>query len=129
MPVAVRMLLCFLLLWQFFFHVSDAGMGVLILFLHHFFHMMASAHPGQYLQNICKVWPKSFLGALKIIHTALAKLNSQSMLYVPVVMQYMTMIGALSKEQMVLDCQNLAKMCSFQTILLLPSEKNVGQHC
>ena len=75
MPVAVRMLLCFLLLWQFLFHVSDAGMGVLILFLHHFFHMMASAHPGQYLHNICKVWPKSFLGALKIIHIGKVEFN------------------------------------------------------
>ena len=62
MPVAVRMLLCFLLLWQFLFHVSDAGIGVLILFLHHFFHMMASAHPGQYL---CKVWPKVFSGSIE----------------------------------------------------------------
>ena len=72
MPVAVHMLLCFLLLWQFLFHVSDAGIGVLILFLHHFFHMIASAHPGQYLQNICKIsakcGQKSFLGALKIVH-------------------------------------------------------------
>ena len=29
------------------------------------YNMMASAHPGQYLHNVCKVWPKSFLGALK----------------------------------------------------------------
>ena len=51
------------------------------------------------------------------------------MLYVPVVMLYMAMIAALLKEQLVLDRQNLAQMCCFQTTLLLPSEKNVGQHC
>ena len=46
-------------------------------------------------------------------------------------MLYMAMIAALLKEQLhvVLDRQNLAQMCCFQTTLLLPSEKNVGQHC
>ena len=65
MPVAVCMLLCFLLLRQLYFHVSDVGMGVLILFPHYIFNVMASAYPSQYLCNICEVWPKSFSKSIK----------------------------------------------------------------
>ena len=48
------------------------------------------------------------------VQTAGKRALQHCMLYVPVVMQYMTMIVALLKEQMLLDRQNLAEMCCFK---------------
>lgn len=37
MPTFLRVLACFILIWQAFFHVSDAGVSIMVVFFHHFF--------------------------------------------------------------------------------------------
>ena len=60
MPIFVHILACFLLLWQTFFHVSDAGISMLIVFLHHFFRIVAQADGcSMVLKQFANYWPKT----------------------------------------------------------------------
>ena len=50
----------FLLAWQAFFSISDAGLAMAILFFHHFFRLLASLDTGStVLRSFANLWPKS----------------------------------------------------------------------
>ena len=60
----IRLCMIFLLLWQCIFHVSDAGMAVLVLFMHHLLHLLSQLTSSQYL---CTLSNASLYGARKLL--------------------------------------------------------------
>ena len=63
----LRLCMIFLLLWQCIFHVSDAGMAVLVLFIHHLFHLLSSLTSSQYLSSLSNTCPTSLFSARKVL--------------------------------------------------------------
>lgn len=60
-PPQLRAILLFVMLWQFLFNVSDAGISVLIVFLHHvlkLFHSVAG-------NNVTALWVTNFPSTLQ----------------------------------------------------------------
>ena len=59
MPAMVHLLLCFILMWQYTFLVSEAGISILIVFFFHFFCLLDFA--GEHFVKKCFVdwWPRS----------------------------------------------------------------------
>ena len=66
-PVPVRILMLFVLLWQAVFHVSDAALAMLVIFLHHFFRVLSALEESNALRVLVNAWPKS----VKAIHRAM----------------------------------------------------------
>ena len=67
MPAFVRLLASFILLWQAFFHVSDAAIGTLITFFHHFFVILFLADGSSVvLQRLKDFWPKTKAALYKV---------------------------------------------------------------
>ena len=60
------MKLIFLLLWQCIFHVSHAGMAVLVLFVHHLFHLL-SRLSSQYLTSLSNGYPSSLHNVRRLL--------------------------------------------------------------
>ena len=60
-PVAVHILICFLLIWQSCFHVSDGGLASLVLFFHHFFRTLSATTStnSSLIRDIASFWPRS----------------------------------------------------------------------
>ena len=56
-----------LLLWQCMFHVSDAGMAVLVLFMHHLFCLLSSLTSSQYLSSLSKPCPITLHSVCKLL--------------------------------------------------------------
>ena len=63
----IRLCMIFLLLWQCVFHVSDAGMAVLVLFMHHLFRLLSSLVSSQYLSSLSNACPTSLYSARKLL--------------------------------------------------------------
>ena len=57
----------FLLMWQFYFHVSDAGTGMLILFFHHFLQLLAGFSGSTILANLSVNCPKTLTTAQNLL--------------------------------------------------------------
>ena len=62
----IRAMLLFILMWQFLFNVSDAGVSLLILFLYHLIKMFHSISPN----NATEPWLKEFPTNLQSVRHA-----------------------------------------------------------
>ena len=49
----IRLCMIFLLMWQCLFHVSDAGIAVLVIFVRHLFRLLPSLTASPYLYRLC----------------------------------------------------------------------------
>lgn len=64
LPTFVRILMCFLLIWQVVSHVSDASLAMLIVFFHHFFRLLSSMEESSgVISTLARFWPKT-LGSM-----------------------------------------------------------------
>ena len=69
MPIPVRVLMLFLVTWQVFFTISDAGLAMLIVFFHHFFRLLSSLDTNcAILSSFAKFWPKSIATVLRVLN-------------------------------------------------------------
>ena len=57
----------FLLMWQYHFHVSDAGIAILIVFLHNFLQLLSSLSQSEFLNRIGGACPTSLYSTRKIL--------------------------------------------------------------
>ena len=67
MPSSLRLLFVFLLMWQYLFHVSDAGIAILIVFLHNFLRLLSSLSQSEFLNRIAVPCPTSLYTTRKIL--------------------------------------------------------------
>lgn len=63
----IRMCFIFLLMWQCIFHVSDAGMAILILFVHNLLRLLSSVSPSTFLNSVTENCPSSLYGVRKML--------------------------------------------------------------
>ena len=64
----VHAILIFIVAWQFYFGVSDAGVAAIILFLSKFFHLILQKYNGEgFLCQFCNLFPKTLKGALSLL--------------------------------------------------------------
>ena len=66
-PSPVRLIFVFLLLWQYHFHVSDAGITILIVFLHNFLRLLSSLVRSDILNQIAAACPTTLYSTRKIL--------------------------------------------------------------
>ena len=66
-PQPLRLLSVFLLMWQYLYHVSDAGISILIVFLHHFFRLLSSLIQSDVMTQIAAACPTSLHNTRKIL--------------------------------------------------------------
>jgi hypothetical protein len=66
-PSSLRLLFVFLLMWQYLFHVSDAGIAILIVFLHNFLRLLSSLSQSEFLNRIAAACPTSLYSTRKIL--------------------------------------------------------------
>ena len=64
---AVRLFLLFILMWQCYFHVSDAGIAVLFLFLHHFLRLLSSLSGSKFIQTLAEASPLLLYSVQKLL--------------------------------------------------------------
>ena len=55
-------------MWQYIFHVSDAGISILIVFLHHFLSLLSSLVQCEFLNHISAACPTSLYNTRKIFN-------------------------------------------------------------
>ena len=67
LPASVRILMCFLLIWQAAFHVSDASLAMLVIFFHHFFRILSSMEDSRLISTLAGIWPKSVASIYKLM--------------------------------------------------------------
>lgn len=65
MPAVVRLLVVFLLSWQYMFHVSDSAIGVLVLFLWHFLQLVGNMSDSS--EVFKEFLPKTYTGMLTLL--------------------------------------------------------------
>lgn len=62
-----RSILNFLLIWQFCFGVSDAGVVTLLIFLSKYLRLLLSNYEERVLNELCTIFPKSLKATVKLI--------------------------------------------------------------
>lgn len=67
LPPVLRLLLLFLVMWAFQFHISSAALGALVVFLYHFLRLLASSTDSDFLQSISIHCPKSVATVYKLL--------------------------------------------------------------
>ena len=65
--ILLRAVVAFLIMWQFHFGISEAGVGAIVLFLHHFFRLMGKLWKHQELKQMAEVFPVTFRGLCKFL--------------------------------------------------------------
>ena len=67
LPLPLRLLFVFLLMWQYNFHISDSGIAVLIVFLHNFLRLLSSLSRSQFVSHMATACPTSLYSARNIL--------------------------------------------------------------
>lgn len=67
MKILIRLLFVFVLIWQCFFHVSDSGIAVLVVFLHHFLHLLSSVSKSEFVGKMADACPSSLFAVRKLL--------------------------------------------------------------
>ena len=123
----IRLCMIFLLLWQCMFHVSDAGIAVLVLFMHHLFRLLSSLTSSQYLSSLSKACPITLYSVRKL----LGLLDDQFTEYVvcPTCHLFMSILNALDKTCREGGSPNVVGMFASQTTPFDNIAKNVVLFC